>query len=251
MSTRDTSGYANLPVAGEILHKFGGTAAIGTAVSDVWTTGGVYAWPTASFLVEVVSASANDAAAGTGARSIIVEGLDASGLEASEEIATNGTTAVAGTQVFSRVNRAYVVDAGTYGTTTAGGNAGTITIRTVSAGQTHAQILVTSSAAMGQTQVARYSVPTNRVCMIFGWTIHVDSTKSVDINFMHRRSFLTVAAPFTSPRLMYRAVGVSGALAVRTRNPLEVPGGSDIWWTGIVSASTASVTIDWEALIRP
>lgn len=46
------------------------------AAEDVWTGGGIYPWPTGSTALEIVSDSANDAAVGTGARTVTINGLD-------------------------------------------------------------------------------------------------------------------------------------------------------------------------------
>lgn len=42
---------------------------------DVWSGGGAYPWMTASTALEILSSSANDASAGTGARTVIINGL--------------------------------------------------------------------------------------------------------------------------------------------------------------------------------
>ena len=60
----------------------------------------------------VSSSSANDTSAGTGARTIVVQGLDANYNEVSETVTMNGQTAVTMTAAFLRVNYAYVATAG-------------------------------------------------------------------------------------------------------------------------------------------
>lgn len=73
--------------------------------------------------VEVASASANDTAAGTGARTIKVYGLDKDYNPLIETITLNGQTPVVGTLNFIRVFAAYVATAGSGGV-----NAGDIAI---------------------------------------------------------------------------------------------------------------------------
>lgn len=47
-----------------------------TLPEEVWTGGGVYPWMTGSTALEILSSSANDASAGTGARTVTINGLD-------------------------------------------------------------------------------------------------------------------------------------------------------------------------------
>jgi hypothetical protein len=60
----------------------------------------------------VSSTSANDTSAGTGARTIVVQGLDANYSEVTETVTMNGQTAVTMTAALIRVNYAYVATAG-------------------------------------------------------------------------------------------------------------------------------------------
>lgn len=47
-----------------------------TLPEDIWTGGGGYPWLTASTALELLSSSANDTSAGTGARTVTINGLD-------------------------------------------------------------------------------------------------------------------------------------------------------------------------------
>jgi len=62
--------------------------------------------------MKVSSSSTDDAAAGTGARTVYVEGLDANHREISETVTLNGQTEVLTTQSFIHINDAYVATAG-------------------------------------------------------------------------------------------------------------------------------------------
>lgn len=48
---------------------------------DVWSGGGLYPWMTTATALEIVSDSASDTSAGTGARTVLVNGLDANFVE--------------------------------------------------------------------------------------------------------------------------------------------------------------------------
>jgi len=63
-------------------------------------------------LLQVSSSSANDTAAGTGARTVIIEGFDVDGAVIEEILALNGQTAVATTKEFDAISSVRVVTAG-------------------------------------------------------------------------------------------------------------------------------------------
>lgn len=134
------------------VNKFGRNTDIDTTTDpeDVWDAGGLYPDETAASVHGVTSASANDAAAGTGARTIRIEGLDANYNRIQEDVTLNGVTNVNTTNSYLRVFRAYVLTAGTVGT-----NDGAITIQHNTSTNTAAVI----SAGKGQTEMAIYTIP--------------------------------------------------------------------------------------------
>lgn len=72
----------------------GENPALTTTLETVRYQSDVYAFLYANTLLSVASSSANDAAAGTGARKVRVTGVNAAGTVISEEVTLNGTTAV-------------------------------------------------------------------------------------------------------------------------------------------------------------
>lgn len=94
-----------------------------TTPEFVWSQGGVFTFPAAAGATAIVSASANDTAAGTGARTVTVTGLDANYLQVVETVTMNGITPVNLTAQMLRINKLEVASAGSTGI-----NAGAITI---------------------------------------------------------------------------------------------------------------------------
>ena len=74
--------------------------------------GGLYEFPSSAATVDVVSSDANDTAAGTGAQSIALFGLDSDYNEISEVVSTNGTSISTSTSLFLRVNGMSVASKG-------------------------------------------------------------------------------------------------------------------------------------------
>jgi len=78
----------------------------------VWPYTGILPLPAAALQMKVSSSSTDDTSNGTGARTVFLEGLDASYEEISETITLNGQTEVLTTQSFLHINNAYVATAG-------------------------------------------------------------------------------------------------------------------------------------------
>lgn len=97
--------------------------------------------------LQISSASANDTAAGTGARTVKLVGLDANYNPISETLTTAGVTPVVSTQSFLRINRAVVMTSGTFATT----NLGDITV--AQQGGTNIQGIIRAGIGMMQSGV--------------------------------------------------------------------------------------------------
>jgi len=91
---------------------FGYNPDVDTTRVTVWPYTGIIPLPAAALQLKVSSSDANDTAAGTGARTVYVAGLDANHNEIEEIVTLNGQTAVLTTQSFLHINNAYVATAG-------------------------------------------------------------------------------------------------------------------------------------------
>ena len=140
-----------------VRNKFGKNSDIdtGTIPEDVWETGGVYTgFPTGSAeTLELLSSSTDDAAAGIGARTVTLFGLDGDYNNLSETITLNGTTGVNSTGNFLRVHTMFVATAGSNDF-----NVGTITVRHST---TTANVFLNMQPGRNQTNCAGYTIPAN------------------------------------------------------------------------------------------
>jgi hypothetical protein len=109
----------NQIMAHRVVNMFGYNADVDTSIETVWPEGGVLTRPAAALAMKVSSSSADDAAAGTGARTVVIQGLDADYNEVSETVTLNGQTAVTMATEMIRVNYMFVASAGS-GNTAAG-----------------------------------------------------------------------------------------------------------------------------------
>lgn len=131
-----------------LVRKYGINIDVDATPEDIWRGGGTYSFLSSAATVNIVSSSANDAAAGTGAQTVVVEYLDSDWVQRSVTLTMNGTHQVDSSVSCIRVNRAYVDTAGSGNI-----NAGTITVKGGSTTQ------ITIAIGVGQSQLGIYSVP--------------------------------------------------------------------------------------------
>ena len=134
-------------------HKFGAVDGIGNnTTGTVWDIPNqLYPW-TALDTPAVVNVERNNV--GDNGITVTVEGLDGDYLEVSEDIVISGADQV-GTQLFKRVNRAFISGATT--------NAGDIDIEAGAAGGT---TVARIQAGLGQTLMAVFTVPAGKTAYI-------------------------------------------------------------------------------------
>ena len=105
---------------------FGYNPDVDQTEETIWPAGGLIPHPTTDSQLTIVSTSTDDdgSPAGTGARTVYIEGLDENYEIVSETVTMNGTTGVTTTNSYMYVNQFYVVTVGT-----GGANAGEITAK--------------------------------------------------------------------------------------------------------------------------
>ena len=121
-----------------------------TAGADIWEGSGAYPFQAAATKLEILSANANDTAAGTGARTFTLTGLDANYNSQSEVLTMAGVTPVQTVNSYLRVNGLILASGGSGQT-----NAGDVTLRVTGAGATQALV----RAGYGYAKQAIYTVP--------------------------------------------------------------------------------------------
>ncbi len=118
---------------------------------DIWTPGGVLVYPTSADTLDIVSDSAADAdPAGTGARTMLVEGLDANFDEIEEIISLNGLTTVVTVNSYLRIHDLTIVTAGSNGS-----NEGEIDAFATTSGNIQNQIIVGANHSLSMA----YTIP--------------------------------------------------------------------------------------------
>lgn len=144
--------------------KFGRNVNVTSTASDVWDARTVSTTPNIATLITVVSGSADDNAATTGADTMLIQGLDTNFEEQEETVSLLGIGTVTSANSYTRVHRMAITSAGSQGK-----NVGTIT----------ATYQGTGTAAMiepnnNQTLMALYTVPSNKKALLTSWYLNSD-----------------------------------------------------------------------------
>lgn len=183
-------------------YKFGFNPDINGTEETIWTQGGNVPWPTTAFTAYIVSDDAADSGTSTGAQTVQVEGLDADYNIKSVSVTLNGTTEVAISGTWIRINRAFVTLSGTGGTA-----AGTIRVQSSGGGVVYADLGIGN-----QTQMAVYTVPA-------GYTLYLD-----DVSFT---AALGIQAKNVTVKFVLRNFGTNtfrtGIIETVQSNSLLVP----------------------------
>jgi len=128
---------------------------IGT--ETVWSVGGTFTRIVTARTLSIVSTDANDTSAGTGARSIVVYGVNANYKAQTVVVTMNGTTPVVTTETWLGVNRIAIYSAGSGGV-----NAGVIT----ATASTEATVQSEMPTGLGVSQQAFFFVQADHQALI-------------------------------------------------------------------------------------
>lgn len=230
------------------VQKFGRNNDIDTAAAeDIWAGGGTRAYLSSAETMDIASASTNDdgSPAGTGAQSVIIEGLDSSYEEISETVTMNGTTAVTTTNSYLRVHRLYVHDVGSVET-----NDGDITCDPTTSGSGSRQALV--AAGDGQTLIGHYTVPANKTAYMVGGQISVaPSAGSTGVKQASVRLFQRPEGKAWRLQADFgaRSDGTSIAPDVVFTVPASFAAKTDLKWTGTAENNNTSVYVQYNLVL--
>lgn len=248
-------GLMNGRKAEQVIHKFGHNSAATTTFAPL-CQGGVWRTPqvSAATQVRVKAGNANDTAAGSGARSIMIEGRNALGEQISEIIPTAGASAGANSvNSYIRIHRAFVASSGTYATAipATGSQAADIVIENA-AGTEDWLTIDSSPLATGQSEIGAFMIPIGCDGFIMTQTISGDRNKFSDIALMQRRSALETSAPYEAAREVSVYTGISSSVDPETKYPLgPFPEFTDLFYMGKVNSGTGDLSVNFEIALVP
>ena len=223
------------------LFKFGINADVGTSYETVWAQGGTYTYLAAASVLKISSSSANDAAVGTGARTVYISGLDSSYNEINEVVTLNGQTEVNTVNSYLRVFRMYVVTAGSGATAAGTIYAGTGTVTSGVPANIYAMILIGAN----QTQMALWTVPAGYTFYLMGvFYSSGGTTANAYTNFqLNQRPLGGVFRQQSSNRM-----AANGSFVLDLHTPLRFPEKTDLEVRAVTSSGSATVSAEFEGI---
>jgi hypothetical protein len=223
------------------LFKFGINGDVGTSVETVWAQGGTYVYPAAATVMKISSSSANDAAAGTGARTISIAGLDANYNEISETVILNGQTEVNTVNSYLRISRMFVATAGSGATAVGTIYAGTGTVTSGVPANIFGMIAINAN----QTQMAFWTVPAGYTLYLMGvFYTSGNATANAWTNFqLIQRPLGGVFRQQSSTR-----TAGSGDFVLDFHTPISFAEKTDIEIRAVASAGSSNVSAEFEAI---
>ncbi len=233
-------------------HQFGRNINVTTDYTPVADIG-VYRTPQVASATKLrikAGGNAGDTAAGAGARSVKLWGINASGDEITEILQTAGASASSATDnSFIRLTLAEVYESGTYGTQSTGSHLGNITIENQAGNQDWAQIQLNSFPS-GSTGIGSITVPRNHVGLLT--SIHISpeagGTKTTDLIILKREGILQAAAPYKPIMKIQEMIGIISPVEISFDMPLRFPELTDIGVLAKVSSGTGAISIDMEVI---
>jgi hypothetical protein len=234
-------------------HRFGSNGLLPNgSFADIWSYGPTdptYNWPTAAEGFRVrAGGNVNDAAGGTGARSVVLDFLDATGNRVTETVVTAGASASASTVVPGRrlIRAAVGNDVGTI----LGNNIGDILIEN----DTTNEVVAYIQAGIGQTQMSMYTIPLGFTGYLIRVEVNSATSKSTDIFLWQRQLAFATAAPFGAKRLVRSWLEFAGDTAIADyKSPPVFPELTDIWFSarGNANISSCGVDVDLICVVNP
>jgi hypothetical protein len=222
--------------------QFGINATVGTSNETVWIGSNTYTFPAAASVLKVSSSSASDAAAGTGARTVQIQGLNAAYEAVVETVILNGQTEVNTTNSYLRVNKMTVLTAGSGGTSVGNIYAGT---GTVTAG-VPAVVVNQTGILSNESESAFYTVPAGFTAYITRWTM---SSGNGTAN-THTRFTLRVRPQggVFGTKALYNLPG-SGIYECEAAFPLPIPEKADLDVLAATSVDSATASTQLQIML--
>lgn len=156
---------------------YGYQTAVGTSFIPVWENATAYTYPVAAMTMYLVGTDADTA-------KVRIDGLDGDYVAISEVVTLNGTTPVATTKQFFRINGMQV---------TSGNPAATVTLQNSGATVTYAKI----ATGVGRTQAAIYTVPAGYTFYLKRVNVYTSLNGNDFVTYQNRTSSATGVVTLT------------------------------------------------------
>lgn len=227
----------------DFIRKFGRNPDIDltTDPEGIWYTGGLFNWDQSGSAISLSSSSAEDIfSTGLGALNVVVDGCaDGNWASLINTIPLDGTGLVESSDNFVRVNRAFISGIGTYHGSNSGDLIGTINGNTA----------FTIPLGLGQTQIAKYTVPSGKIAYLAYASVGITATRTATVTMYkytdaHRTGDLSTCG---GKRIVINFDGLGGRQDFDPDIPQdEFPEMTDLWWEAHdISSNDTAVDVNF------
>ena len=208
-----------------------------------WRDVGDINFLTSATTIEIISSNENDTVAGTGARKVLIEGINGSYDIVKETIDMNGTSASSvSSNSFLRIYRASVSECGTYGST----NLGTITVRVSGGGAS----IITIEEDYGESESSLFSVPRNYNFYIKNIKIIVQGHKNISVRLNKRERYDNTASSINPKKVLWHHNDIQTEYSTTFETPICIPEKSDVWISSKIITSTGGVNVFYDGYLE-
>lgn len=223
------------------IHIFGFNPDIDSGVEEtVWTFGGIYTHLSAKSKLKISSGNNNDSAAGTGARTVLVQGINGTGEEQIELVTLNGQTGTETVNEYTEVNFLTVMSVGS-----GGSNAGQIYAGTGNLTSGVPQTVIGHiPVGQNQSQTGHYTVPKGYTAYLKHGNMSTGTTtngyvigrlKTKDTNNVIRTAAIVTF--------------FSGEVDFEFNYPIKIPEGYCVFANALTTKNDESVSCYFEILL--
>jgi hypothetical protein len=220
--------------------KFGRSVAVSATESVIWDGGGNYTFLTVAEKMDIVSDDPLDTALGTGARTIVIFGLDTNFNEIVELVVMDGTNIKTTQQSFIRIFRALVLTSGSNDPID-DANKGNITITGHDSSILQAKMLDNN----GQTLMTVYTVPAGKTAYVTGASLSCGQGKACLFKAKFRNGPTGEYAFSVKFSLDLYQNSYFGTFAT----PLRIPEKTDALWTAQTSSGTIEAAASYGMIL--
>lgn len=222
--------------------QFGINSGVNQTLETVWVGGDAYTFPSSATTTTISSSNANDTSAGTGARTVLVDGLNASYERVTETASLNGQTGVTLANQYLRVNKITILTAGSGGTSAGSIFVGTGTVTT----GVPAVVLNRTGSSSNESESGFYSVPAGYTAYITRWTMSSsNNTANEATRFILRVRPLGGVFGY---KAVYNIQG-NAIYECEAAYPLPLPEKSDLEVMALTTAGAAYVTTQLQMVL--
>lgn len=229
-------------VAGHrVVHVFGYNPDIDAGTEEtIWTHGGIYQHLSSPTVLTISSSSTADTAAGTGARTVYILGINGGGSEVQEVVTLNGQTAVNTTHTYTEVQSMSVMSVGAGGENAGQIYAGTGTVTTGVPVNVYGHI----AAGENQSLMGHYTIPAEHT----GYIVQGQISSGTPTN-----GYVVGRLKIKDPNGVVRTGAIvtfySGSVSYDFKYPIAIPAGSCVTATALTTKNDELVSCYFQLVL--